>query len=157
MKILIATDGSEFSKAATAMACEILAGQPGATVAIVSAYDMPASTGAEPYVGSPRVYQELIDDLKRMAEDAISSSREMIEKRFSKIKIQVEAKMGRPAEVIIDAARRWEADMIIIGSHGHGFWNRALLGSVSSAVVHHAHCPVLVVRKPELEEGDDHE
>ena len=46
----------------------------------------------------------------------------------------------------IEEAQNWGADLIIVGSHGYGFWSRALLGSVSNAVINHAPCSVLVVR-----------
>jgi nucleotide-binding universal stress UspA family protein len=53
---------------------------------------------------------------------------------------------GPAAKEIIDKAERWRADLIVVGSHGYGFWGR-LLGSVSNYVVHNAPCSVLVVRK----------
>jgi nucleotide-binding universal stress UspA family protein len=49
-----------------------------------------------------------------------------------------------PATALLDAAK--DADLVIVGSRGHGGLASILLGSVSSQVVHHAHCPVLVVR-----------
>ena len=49
-----------------------------------------------------------------------------------------------PATALLDAAK--DADLVIVGSRGHGGFASLLLGSVSSQVVHHAHCPVLVVR-----------
>ncbi|MGN7148556.1 universal stress protein [Arthrobacter sp. SAFR-179] len=54
---------------------------------------------------------------------------------------------GHPREALIDASR--DADMIVVGRRGHGGFGGLLLGSVSSAVVAHAHCPVLVVHTPE--------
>ncbi len=53
---------------------------------------------------------------------------------------------GRAASAIIDAARDLRADLVIIGSRGHGTIASLLLGSVSSEVVDHAPCPVLVAR-----------
>ena len=53
---------------------------------------------------------------------------------------------GSPQRVLIEKAAEWGADLIVTGSHGYGFWSRALLGSVSNSVVHHAPCSVLVVR-----------
>jgi nucleotide-binding universal stress UspA family protein len=54
---------------------------------------------------------------------------------------------GHPRDSLIDASRR--ADMIVVGRRGHGGFGGLLLGSVSSACVAHAHCPVLVVHSPD--------
>lgn len=54
---------------------------------------------------------------------------------------------GHPRESLIGASR--EADMVVVGRRGHGGFGGMLLGSVSSALVSHAHCPVLVVHTPE--------
>ena len=51
---------------------------------------------------------------------------------------------GHPAEVLVRAAR--EADILVVGSRGHGGFTEAVLGSVSQYCVHHAPCPVLVIR-----------
>ncbi len=53
---------------------------------------------------------------------------------------------GPPGSEIVKAAREWEADLIVIGSHGRHGITRALVGSVAEAVMRDAPCPVLVVR-----------
>jgi nucleotide-binding universal stress UspA family protein len=55
---------------------------------------------------------------------------------------------GNPAEVILDEAERWGADLLVAGAHGDGPVKRRLLGSVSQAVALHAHCSVEIVRCP---------
>jgi nucleotide-binding universal stress UspA family protein len=55
---------------------------------------------------------------------------------------------GRPASALIEEAGRWGADLIVLGSRGHGPLESLLLGSVSAEVVDHAPCPVLVARRP---------
>lgn len=147
MNILIATDGSEFGRTAAEKACELAAGRQDIAFTIVSAYDTPASIGAEPYVGTPEMYQQLIDGLRLLAERAVDEVKSIVEQRFPNASVTTVVEMGRAAEVILDAADRVKADLVVVGSHGHGFWGRSLLGSVSNAVVHHARCPVLVVRK----------
>lgn len=54
---------------------------------------------------------------------------------------------GHPAQVLIEATR--DADLLVVGSHGHGAFAGMLLGSVSQHRVQHAHCPVVVVRSPD--------
>ena len=51
---------------------------------------------------------------------------------------------GNPAQVILDTARG--ADLLVVGNRGHGGFTEALIGSVSGRCVHHASCPVVVVR-----------
>jgi len=56
---------------------------------------------------------------------------------------------GPPGAEIVKAAREWEADLIVIGSHGRSGITRALVGSVAEAVMREASCPILVVRAKE--------
>jgi nucleotide-binding universal stress UspA family protein len=55
---------------------------------------------------------------------------------------------GNPKEVILEEAKKWNADLIVVGSHGQRSFKRFLLGSVSEAVAMNAHCSVVVVRDP---------
>ena len=56
---------------------------------------------------------------------------------------------GKPGNTICDFAKEKEADMIVVGSRGLGAIRRTILGSVSDFVLHHAHCPVVIVPKDE--------
>lgn len=58
--------------------------------------------------------------------------------------VSVRAVSGVPAEELINASR--DSDLVVVGSRGGGGFARLLMGSVSSQVVHHAACPVTVVR-----------
>ncbi|HEY8045332.1 MAG TPA: universal stress protein [Streptosporangiaceae bacterium] len=57
--------------------------------------------------------------------------------------VAVTVAMGEPTEELVAAAR--DADMLVVGSRGSGGFAKLLLGSVSSQVVHHASCPVVVI------------
>lgn len=53
---------------------------------------------------------------------------------------------GKPADQILAAACEWEADVIVIGTHGRSGVSRLVLGSTAESVVRHASCPVLVIK-----------
>jgi len=60
--------------------------------------------------------------------------------------------VGMPREAILEEAERWQADLIVMGSHGYGAWRGLLLGSVSRAVVTQAKCSVEVVHRRQAHE-----
>jgi len=64
----------------------------------------------------------------------------------SGFQIKEALKLGKPADEILNVAKREKADLIVTGAKGLGAIGRVLLGSVSTRVVQHAHCGVLVVR-----------
>ncbi len=146
MKILIATDGSDFSKAAVEECCRIAINRE-SEVLIVSSYEDAYPMAAEPFAVSTEYYAKLDADLRELAGTFVNQARKMIETRFPGLVISTEVLPGSAVQQIIGRAEEWNADLIVLGSHGRGFWGR-LLGSVSNGVIHHAPCSVLVVRKP---------
>lgn len=148
MKILIATDGSDFSKGAVEECCRMLIRPENAEVLIVSAYEDAYPIMAEPYAISPEYYQKLDDAVLELATNFVDDAKKMILAAFpsAEFVINTEVLRGSPDQQIIEKAKEWNADVIVVGSHGRGFWGR-LLGSVTSGIVHHAPCSVLVVRK----------
>lgn len=147
MRILIATDGSEFSKAAIARACDFIV-PDNTAINIVSAVEDIIPISTEPMAISPEYCQSVDDALHELAEKNVKEATAEVRKCFEGTELDLTAQVirGFPDQVIIDEARSWNADLIVVGSHGRGFWGR-MLGSVSSGVVHHAPCSVLVVRK----------
>jgi nucleotide-binding universal stress UspA family protein len=63
------------------------------------------------------------------------------------LKIELAVREGDARSVIVDEARKWSADLIVLGSHGYTGIKRLLLGSVASSVVSHAPCSVEIVRR----------
>ena len=149
MKILVATDGSTFSEAAVEAVCRIITEAEKTEVRIVSAYEQPVMAAAAPYAIPAGFNPVLEKELHENASDAASDAVEQISRRIPALEknLSTHVLCGAPAPSIIHEAEEWGADLIVVGSHGYGFWERMFLGSVSNAVVHHAPCSVLVVRQ----------
>jgi nucleotide-binding universal stress UspA family protein len=146
MKILVATDGSECGETAVNKACEIAAGLKDAEIEVVSVYETPAMTIGGPYVGVPVFYPELVEGAKAVAQGAAATARTTVSTECPAVAVNSLVCMGGPAQMILETAKEWGADLIVVGSHGYGFWGRTFHGSVSDNVVRHAECSVLVVR-----------
>jgi nucleotide-binding universal stress UspA family protein len=152
MKILLATDGSDYSKAAV----NSIAERPwpeGSEVKIVSVMEILYVPTTETVVLPDIYYKELERVAKEQAEAAVKYAAERIRSgKASGLEIAIKITSGSAREVILDEAESWDADLIVLGSHGYGGWRRLLLGSVSHAVAMHAHCSVEIVRqKPRVE------
>jgi nucleotide-binding universal stress UspA family protein len=142
-KIVIATDGSESAHEALDVGLE-LAVEQGAVPIVV--YVAPAED-VVPYmsfaVPPPRVPHKLSDEDRAPLEAAVAAAHE------KGIHPQTELLAGDPADEIVTFADSVEADLIVVGSRGHGAIASALLGSVSRGVLHESRRPVLVVRAEE--------
>jgi nucleotide-binding universal stress UspA family protein len=148
MKILIATDGSQFSQDAIKTACDFAEGRKEVSFRLISVYEPQVPMVAEPYALSAEYYQRLDDLAKQNAEDAANAGANFIRNRFpdAPLEVSTSVELGAPARMIVEEAENWKPDLIVVGSHGHGFWGRLALGSVSDAVLHHARCSVLVAK-----------
>ena len=143
MKILLATDGSDCSKAAVNSVAERL-WPAGSEVKIVSATDIPNAPMSEAWALPDSFYTDLDEAAKAQAEGAVIDAAERI--KAGKAPGLV-IKNGHAEDVILDEAEKWGADLIVLGSHGYSGWQRFLLGSVSHAVATHAHCSVEIARQ----------
>jgi nucleotide-binding universal stress UspA family protein len=148
MKILLAVDGSDCSDAAV----QELAKRPWppqSEVKVITAIEIPAPVGMEPWAISPDYFENLEIALRKAGQAILDSTLLKLKPITDKtLKISSEIIQGSPAQVIVDEAEHWGADLILMGSRGLGIWNRLLLGSVSNAVVQHAKCSVEIVRTP---------
>ncbi|HLM60632.1 MAG TPA: universal stress protein, partial [Pyrinomonadaceae bacterium] len=88
-------------------------------------------------------------EMKELATQAVSEAERKVRERFPDLNDNLSTGVlcGSPERKIVEEAENWNADLIVVGSHGYGFWERMFLGSVSSAILHHAPCSVLVVRE----------
>ena len=135
-RIITGVDGSATSSRALAWAL----GQAEATGAIVEAviaWDIPASYGFGPTAVDG-------EDLAGAAERLLAGVIAQVSAGHPDVAVQATVLRGHPAAVLVDQAK--DADLLVVGSHGHGGFVGALLGSVSQRCVQHASCPVVVVR-----------
>jgi nucleotide-binding universal stress UspA family protein len=139
---VIATDGSDDSEAALESGIEF-ARAAGATTSLV--YVRPAP---RPVIGDA-LHERRVEAEVQAAWAAIDAAAiDAAVVRAAEVGVEMEAEVleGDAAEQILQLARERDADLIVVGSRGHGALARAVLGSVSHAIVHEADCPVLVVK-----------
>lgn len=144
MRILLATDGSPYSEAAV----DELASRPMPTdsqVLVISVVELPSFPWAFPG-GGVDFDQQMQQTARAAVEEAVGRLKAGPESR--KMNITSKVVFGSPKRVILEEADAYGAELIIIGSHGRGAWDRMLLGSVSQAVAAHATCSVEIVRNP---------
>jgi nucleotide-binding universal stress UspA family protein len=138
-RIVVGVDGSPSSKAALAWAvrqAECTAG----TVEAVIAWHYPVVL-ATPF-GPAGVLPET--DFADVAAHVLSQAVSAAVEPSSSVKVSNIVTEGNAAEVLLDAAQG--ADLLVVGSRGHGGFTEALLGSVSQHCVHHAQCPIVIIR-----------
>ena len=138
MNILIAHDGSEQADKALKRAAELATGSK-ASLSILSV------------VPDLCMMELSLDDCKKMYEVMTAESQKKLEAFKAKlsqegVKVDIEVRFGNAVEVILDACIKKKIDMVVVGSHGRHGAKKFLLGSVSSKIVGHAPCEVLVVK-----------
>ena len=137
MKIVVGYDGSEHSDRALERALGLAGG--GDSLIVVSAAKL-STLGHDPAQGASAVDPIEAD----WARGNLDKAQTTLEKKGIAART-VEAH-GDPADVLVRQAEDDGADLIVVGTRGLNAAQRALLGSVSTKVVHHAKCDVLVVR-----------
>jgi nucleotide-binding universal stress UspA family protein len=131
-RIVVGIDGSHHSEQALRWGA-FLASTLGARIEAVSAWQFPVTYGwATPdWDPSKDAEQVLSDTLRRVFGEHRPAS------------VRTFAREGGAAKVLLDACRG--ADMLVVGSRGHGGFVGLLLGSVSASVAEHASCPVMII------------
>ena len=150
-KILLATDGSDCSTAAL----HSVANRPwpeGTVIRVLSVEELIILDGQVAGYPLSSVYpQSLLEELTTQARDRASSAvkvaREILQRAGMKVLDDQAIELGEPRTVILDTAKTWGANLIVLGSHGRRGMDRFLMGSVSEAVAIHAECSVEVIRK----------
>ena len=131
--VIVGIDGSAESKKALRWAADH-ARMSHAPLHALIAWDVPAS------YGMPAIYDDL--DLESQAVTRLAETVTSVVGDSATVTLRAE--QGHPAAVLVAASK--DARLLVLGSHGHGGFAASLLGSVSQQCIHHAHCPVVVVR-----------
>jgi len=148
MKILLAVDGSPCSNHAVAEVSR----RPwpdGSEIKVLNAFELPLPITPEGWALSPNYFEEMDMGMRRQSRSIVERASRTLKARLAPtITVESVSVPGSPRAVIVDEAKQWGADLIVVGSHGYRAWERFLLGSVSQSVVSHAKCSVEVVRCP---------
>jgi nucleotide-binding universal stress UspA family protein len=145
-RIVIGTDGSDDAVAAARRAVEVLGAD--AVIHLICVAEPPAivDAGMESGFAGGIATQQEVDAAWVGAMSDAESALARTAAALGSTKCDESVIQGDPAAVLCDQAGELGADVVVVGSRGRGALKRALLGSVSSYVVHNAPCPVLVVR-----------
>ena len=140
-RIVVGVDGSDSSRAALLWAYNE-ADHHAATITVVSTWHPPAMPMTPPYGSLPP--EGYVSQPQRDALDLLEKFVADLDLREPAVDVHTSVEQGNPAEVLIKRSK--EADLLVVGSRGHGGFSGMLLGSVSHHLVAHAECPVVVVR-----------
>ena len=145
-KALIATDGSDHALDAAKRAKDLLA--PGTEYTLLTVEPPPVVPEAAPVMGldtvpitSPEAAEELTEAYREEANESLERTARVLGGEAAR-----RVEYGDAATEITRVAEEDGFDVIVVGSQGAGFVKRVLMGSVSQHLLHHAPCPVLVVR-----------
>ena len=144
MKILLAIDDSPYSKTAA----NEVARRPwprGTTVRILNAVERFVPPAAELWYDASGDLEEAREQVKKRAKKLVARVAKNL--RENGLTVETAVSDGDPRTVIIDEAKKWNADLIVVGSHGRTGLTRLLLGSVAQAIVAHGPCSIEVVRE----------
>ena len=148
MKIVLAIDGSGFSKEAV----KELAKMPlpnDSEISIINVYEHPAMSTPELMTtgGSLNNYfEEFLSGAKKLGNKIVSEASNVLKSKNEELIITTSVVSGLPKSAILEKAESFDADLIVVGSQGQGAFSRFLLGSVSQYLAAHAKCSVMIVK-----------
>lgn len=138
-RIVVAIDGSDPADRALEMAAELAAGRGGGKLTLVSAVSDPVTFAPTPVAGLELVLEAEQQGAER---DLAERAKRLAGKG---LEVQTLVRVGAAADVVVDIAEQTDADLVVAGSTGKGAIQRALLGSVTTRLLHVLRRPLLVV------------
>ena len=141
--IVVGTDGSAHADRAMKAAAKLAAAQPGAKLHVVMAFHpLSAAEVADAAAALPDEFRPILN-AHYPAESVLERANVLTQQEG------IEATMHEvdddPTDALIEVAERLEADLLVVGSRGEGLARRAMHGSVSTKLLHHAPCSLLVI------------
>jgi len=114
MKVLIATDGSEFSQAAIEKCCRMFGESENTALRIISVAELAMAVGAEPFAVSDEFIQQMIAAARKQAVERIATAENQIRSRFPALAAELTNSVatGSPEQAIVEEAEKWGADLI---------------------------------------------
>lgn len=146
MRVLLAVDGSPHSHIAVDEVAERLWPE-GTSVKVLTVIHAAAPLAIDPAFVLAAAHVEQVEGQRLLAPVLVDSAAEKLRTRAPHLVVTTMVVEGNPKDVIVEEAREWDADLIVVGSHGYGRLKRMVLGSVAGAVVASAPCSVLVARE----------
>ncbi|PON96556.1 Universal stress protein [Trema orientale] len=116
---------------------------------LVHAKPTPSSAVGLAGPGAAEVLPFVESDLRRIAARVVEKAKEFCATK-SVNDVLVEVMEGDARNVLCETVEKHHASVLVVGSHGYGAIKRAVLGSVSDYCAHHAHCSVMIVKKPKI-------
>ncbi|HEY9856274.1 MAG TPA: universal stress protein [Stenomitos sp.] len=143
MKVLAATDGSDYAQEALRQMGRLVPRD--SEIVLLAVYPNPY-VAALPAAGLAPVNLRPLEEQFRCEAEAFAADGAAILTREGFTRVRSMAREGDPAAIILDMAALEDVDLIVVGSHGRSGLLRVLLGSVATRVVQHATCSVLVIK-----------
>jgi len=137
--ILVPIDGSDNSYRALDAAL-LLSEKLGSNITVIHVMEEVPIT----HIGSEKMLNELLEAYKKENQDILLKCSEIANQK--ELTIKTFPLQGNPASAILDYNKKEKFDLVIIGSRGLGKFKELILGSVSSKIVHHSTCAVLLIR-----------
>ena len=141
--VVVGVDGSPESDAAVRWAADRVQ-HGGGRLHLVHAYAAPMPMPAMPFYGVLPVSEVDFADYVQAGEAVLALASEIAAARVDAVQLTTDLKPAGAAAALVEASRT--ADLVVVGSRGHGGFTGMLLGSVSAQLTTHAHCPTVVVR-----------
>jgi nucleotide-binding universal stress UspA family protein len=142
MRLLLSTDGSSYAEYAARSIVE--RPWPKGTVVEILAVAEVVTTAPDPWLGAGQVIERLEVERLKAAKEAAKSAEDIL--LSAGLKPVTKVVCGYPKASILDEAKEWGADLIVVGSHGRRGVARFFIGSVAEAVALHSNCSVEVIR-----------